>query len=623
MTFPIEIKSVINLDTINITRTVVLHGGLTVLLGPNGSGKTHLMRGMKNSLAAHCAGKKVRFLSAGRVGLFEQFRSDYDGHRGGNPNYKDASYGSVGDATRRHNYETLQGDFQTLAVRPDILIKIRERLRKLFGRDILVLWDGGRLKVEFVRTSGSSSSYSSAREASGLLHLAGLLTALYDDEVGALLIDEPEVSLHPQLQAFLLKEILSVADLPTDSSHKKLVVIGTHSTEFLRVESPQDLPRLVFCQDLGSDPVQVSPDAGELKNSKIFGLLVRMGQEHKLSFFAKSPLLVEGPSDAIICGALASKLEIHLEAGGSQLLPVIGKGQFPVVVKLLRMIGKSPLVLADADGLADGLDTVNSFLMSDEANMRAAGVGFASALELSRSVYRAFCDLVDSRWTEISAMAESHAYWKKRDFAEVDLTKAKRRAAFATLFSTPESELSALSQDGGWFTIRKRLAVLLDLLESQGCFVLRKGTIESYFLQVTPSSVSDKPTAAAEEVASFGAASDSALQTGYADVLRCLKQAASTQDIVEAESLQDMLLAVAAPALARIKSGAASESLNALSRSTLGAAANLFDMSILDGKLRIELNSKVLVVPGFPLSISQDEDVVKVVALALGLAKAK
>ena len=139
MKFPIEIESVINLDNTNLTRTVILHGGLTVLLGPNGSGKTHLMRGMKNSLASHCVGKKVRFLSAGRVGLFEQYRSDFDGYRGGIPNYQEASYGSVGDAGRRHAYETLQGDFQTLAVRPDILIKIRERLRKLFGRDILVL----------------------------------------------------------------------------------------------------------------------------------------------------------------------------------------------------------------------------------------------------------------------------------------------------------------------------------------------------------------------------------------------------------------------------------------------------------------------------------------------------
>jgi energy-coupling factor transporter ATP-binding protein EcfA2 len=304
MQFPIKLDSIISIEGEEIQRTIFLHGGLTVLIGPNGSGKTHLMRGLKQTLAAHCPGKKVRFLSAGRIGMLEQYRSDYDGHRGNSPNYHNANYGSLDDTKRRHQFETLQGDFQTLAVRPDILIKVRERLRKLFGRDISVLWNAGSIKVEFVRTSGTTKPYTSGREASGLMHLAGLLSALYDDEVGALLIDEPEVSLHPQLQAFLLKEILGVAGLPSESPHKKLVVIGTHSTEFIRVEAPPDLAKLVFCYDLTAEPIQVPPDAEELKSAKIFSLISRMGQEHKLSFFAKSPLLVEGPSDAIICVVL-------------------------------------------------------------------------------------------------------------------------------------------------------------------------------------------------------------------------------------------------------------------------------------------------------------------------------
>lgn len=66
-----------------------------------------------------------------------------------------------------------------------------------------------------------NSPYSSGREASGLLHLVGILSALYDDEVGVLLIDEPEVSLHPQLQAFLLKEISRVAGIPSDENYQK------------------------------------------------------------------------------------------------------------------------------------------------------------------------------------------------------------------------------------------------------------------------------------------------------------------------------------------------------------------------------------------------------------------
>ncbi|WP_363709436.1 AAA family ATPase [Rhodoferax sp.] len=85
MSFPFSIQSSIQSEQGAISRTVTLHNGLTVILGPNGSGKTHLMRGMKSALIPHCAGKRVRFLSAGRVGLFEQFRSDYDGHRGGQP----------------------------------------------------------------------------------------------------------------------------------------------------------------------------------------------------------------------------------------------------------------------------------------------------------------------------------------------------------------------------------------------------------------------------------------------------------------------------------------------------------------------------------------------------------
>ena len=77
------------------------------------------------------------------------------------------------------------------------------------------------LKVFFARIdSDSSESYSSAREASGLLHLVSILAALYDDEVGCLLIDEPEVSLHPQLQAFLLEEIKKVAGRNNETRYR-------------------------------------------------------------------------------------------------------------------------------------------------------------------------------------------------------------------------------------------------------------------------------------------------------------------------------------------------------------------------------------------------------------------
>lgn len=98
MSFPLELTAQIAGHNENFNRKVTLNRGLTVLLGPNGSGKTHLLRGLKQSLSQHTNGKYVRFLSAGRMGMLEQYRSDFDGHHGGLPQYDYATYGSKSDA---------------------------------------------------------------------------------------------------------------------------------------------------------------------------------------------------------------------------------------------------------------------------------------------------------------------------------------------------------------------------------------------------------------------------------------------------------------------------------------------------------------------------------------------
>ena len=72
-----------------------------------------------------------------------------------------------------------------------------------------------------------------------------------------------------------------------------------------------------------------------------------------------------------MCSELNRILELNIEAAGSQLLPVTGKGQIPTVIKLMRLLGKNPVVLADADGLADGLDLANSFTSLSKANTAA------------------------------------------------------------------------------------------------------------------------------------------------------------------------------------------------------------------------------------------------------------
>lgn len=617
MTFPIKLTANISSHNGNFSRNLTLNKGLTVLLGPNGSGKTHMLRGLKNSFGEHVNGKKVRFLSAGRMGMLEQFRSDFNGHRGGIPMYENANYGSKSDSARRHEIETISGDFQTIAKRADILIKIQERLRKLFNRDLLVEWDAGELKVQFARLDMAGKPYSSGREASGLMQLVGILSALYDDEVGALLLDEPEVSLHPQLQAFLLNEIIGVAGHPSEGGNKKFVIIATHSTEMVQIVRPNDLSSLVFCYDLESSPVQIDPDAGELKNKKIQGLIARLGQEHKLSLFCKRPLLVEGPSDVMICSALAASAGMHLEAAGSQLLPVIGKGQLAVVTKLLRLLGKAPVSLADADGFADGLELVNQFLADcEEANMIASGLGFSTATAMANGIYGDFCKLVQNRWSDVSALAELHPYWINRKTGEDDL--AKRRATFCVLFTFQSGKLSRLAKDGAWVSIQKRIIALLEVLEKSGLFFLRKGSVESYYQKSDQFTSIGKPSAAADEMEYINQIDPATLQNAYSDILRCVQFASNSQPIREADALRDLLLSVAAPAHARLNAGDYPQDFNILSRSILGERSGIFDLKVTDGSLVISIASNILEVNGFPLSVSKDENVINVISRTLG-----
>ena len=411
MTFPFELT--INLNQSGISgiqnKTIQINGGVTTFLGPNGSGKTQLLRGLKTSLGTHSNRKKIRYVSAGRLGPMENYRSDFDGQRGGRPEFDNARFGNKSSTNRRHQTETILGDFGTLSERPDILIKVQERLRKLFKRDLTIDWDGGILKVYFSRVDQeSNTNYSSAREASGLLHLVAILASLYDDEVGCLLIDEPEVSLHPQLQSFVMDEILKVAG-PNNQPGKKLVFISTHSTEFIEVSSVHQLSTIVFCKDVLEQPVQIDATIGEFQSRKLQALLTRLSQEHKLALFCHSPLLVEGPSDNIICSAINRKLNINLEAAGSQILPVTGKGQFPVVIKLMRLIGKSPALLADADALTDNLDIIGVFTTLDMANAFASELGHRDAPEFARNIYNDFCLLITNNWNDIQSQAETRS----------------------------------------------------------------------------------------------------------------------------------------------------------------------------------------------------------------------
>ncbi|MCG9771464.1 AAA family ATPase [Pseudoalteromonas piscicida] len=623
MEFPTNIQVNINVSSLSgvEAKEISVHSGITTLLGPNGSGKTQLLRALKQAISPHSSAKKVRYISAGRLGPLETYRSNYDGQRGSRIRFEDAQYGDKRSLNYRHENETVLGDFGTLSERPDILIKIQERLKKLFKRNIFIEWDGGHLRVNFTRVDSDTNNYSSSREASGLLHLTAILAAIYDDEVGAVLIDEPEVSLHPQLQSFLLQEIKKVAGNPEEDG-KKLVVLSTHSTEFVELNSVDELASIVFCNDVFTAPIQIDPQLPEFRSRKIQALLSRIGQEHKLALFCHSPLLVEGPSDQIMCSSISRKMSLNTEAAGSQILPVTGKGQFPVVIKLMRLIGKNPVMMGDADALTDSLDIVSSFTSLPQANSIASEMGHRDAPTFSRNVYNDFSNLVDSNWSDIEPFASLHSYWVHRDL-ERDEIIAKRRAAFCWLMGAEQPQLNDVTNSQDWSSIKTRLLMLLGMLEKLGCFILRLGTIESYYQYSDQLTADEKPNAASHEATSILAMETSAIENSYGDIVRAIRYASSAEEINEAEAIREIVLAITTPALAMISPSTTEAELKSSSRNMFGAKSDLFNLSTKiennEIYLVVELNTNILEVEGFPLEIRKGDNPIDEVNRRLNL----
>ena len=607
MEFPKEVR--INLAQEGIQgigpRNVKIYSGITTFVGPNGSGKTQLMRGLKRAVTQLIPGKKVRYVSAGRLGPIESYRSDFDGQRGG-PNYDRATYGNQSSMARRHLTETVLGDFASLSERTDILIKVQERLRKLFDRNLRIDWDAGNLRAFFERVDVTANEYSSAREASGLLHLVATLAALYDDEVSCILIDEPEVSLHPQLQSYLYQEMSKIAGDP-DIDGRKLIFLSTHSTEFIHLQSVDDLASIVFCSDMYEAPVQIDPDIDEFRSRQMTALLSRIGQEYKLALFCKRPLLVEGSSDHIMCSGINNALELNTEAAGSQILPVTGKGQITIVIKLMRLLGKKPVVLADTDGLADGLDLAGSFTSLAEANTAAVSMGHRNASDLARTIYNDFANLVKDNWDDIRDLAVQHAYWINRGDCDEFLTK--KRAAFSTLLNADSRMILELNNSKQWMQTACRLRTLLEFLNSLGCFILTKGTIEDYYIHEIDINRDDKRNAAAHEASHFADTDKVDIRRTYADIVAAIEFAAQAEMINEGMGIRDLVLAVVTPALASISGSTTTIQLKAQSKGMLGKRSDLFDLKVETGgglHLVVSLNTSILDVEGFPLRIPVD-----------------
>lgn len=318
------------------------------LVGANGTGKTRFADALKGPLRS--AKLKERFLGADRLSGLEKhnvyghgsaFGQGWDIGQFNNLRQQGADQGRAADA------------FIILKTKLDVRIRLEALLVTFFKRRLRLSEEGGFLKPKLQRIYGGGAEYSlKDGECHGLKELLTLLTFIYDDEFNCLVIDEPEINLHPQFQSFLLSEIRRLAGNPATQPGKKMFFLITHSPYLLDFRTIDELRSLLLFQ-----PDQVPRTLGSLTEDdeyRLRRLLPRLNTHHKQFFFASRPIFVEGYRDQQLFTLIQERRGRMLGVTGACFIDVNGKDEQDLFYRLCQQYGVNGQFITDLDALTSG-----------------------------------------------------------------------------------------------------------------------------------------------------------------------------------------------------------------------------------------------------------------------------
>jgi predicted ATPase len=199
------------------------------------------------------------------------------------------------------------------------------------------------------------------RFSSGEKEIVHFLLALFalNAKDGIVLVDEPELHLHPRWQRIFLGLFRELAPERNDQ-----FLISTHSPIFVTPDTINNITRIYKTPGHGSTKVALSEI--ELPDKKN---LVRMinSQNNERIFFADKVVLVEGISDRLVisslleasCARFANNEAIEIVEAG-------GKNNFSDYLALLAALKTPSFVVADQDHLSIvGRDEIRALFMAD------------------------------------------------------------------------------------------------------------------------------------------------------------------------------------------------------------------------------------------------------------------
>lgn len=471
-------------------------GPITYIVGANGTGKSIFAEKLKAQLRTNKF--KVRYFGADRIANLAG-KWDNAGYLAGDRIQKGLDIGNF------NMYKTKADELGQsidalieLQKKLDLQIKIESILSDLFQKELTFEEKGGFLNIVLTDKKSGKTYDLKKNESHGLKEIITLLTFIYDDDYNCIILDEPELNLHPQFQQFILQEIKKNAGSPDDG--RKLFIILTHSPYMLDIRNSNDLLNYIVFHK-GAKPSFITEYSFDDYQLQRFNrLLLRINTNHKTLFFASSPVFVEGYIDQQLLNLIECKRDIPLGAEGVSIIDVGGKDEVDIMYSLCRTLGINAKAIVDLDALLEGkirqtvagFPTSSQYLAEHSLKELMTTIGELENLtsEIADALIKLNVAVLDNPSPEFIAFLNT-----MKSVSGDKALKSKRRLTLLALQRIPDEVSKHIDSSYNIkLTRAKSLAMnIINCFEASDVFILSKGEIENYYTTYTENqySISD------------------------------------------------------------------------------------------------------------------------------------
>lgn len=192
-----------------------------------------------------------------------------------------------------------------------------------------------------------------------IIELFKLYCKRYHRYSSCLIVEEPEVFLHPQARSVLSKKIDQFLD-----GNNNQTIITTHSEQFL---SNFDIKQLTFITKKNNKSEKYKILDSDFNEKEFQKINIITKTENAEMYFADTIILVEGGEKYILKELFKIyKDDLFLDYNNVSLIKIGGKSFFNIYKRMLEKLGKKVFIIADYDNLKN---EVNDFLPNNLQNL--------------------------------------------------------------------------------------------------------------------------------------------------------------------------------------------------------------------------------------------------------------